>query len=76
MSLVDQWMNSKSKTYWRCWEVKGTDYIPGTWQWILFYTQEDGKPKGSYESGLCGSEEECKETIRETIEIKIKNSVL
>ncbi len=76
MSLVDQWMNSKKKTYWKCWECTGTDYTPGTWQWVLFYTEDDENPKAAYESGLCGSEAECKKEIKETIAIRIKNSVL
>ena len=76
MSLVEQWMNSKSKTYWRCWECVGTDYAPGTWQWVLFYTEDDNNPKATYDSGLCGSEDECKKEIKETIAHRIKNSVL
>ena len=76
MTLVDEWMNSKKKTYWRCWEVKGTDYTPGTWQWVLFYTEDDNNPKAAYDSGLCGSEDECKKEIKETIANRIKNSVL
>jgi len=76
VTLVDEWMNSKKKTYWRCWEVKGTDYTPGTWQWVLFYTEDDNNPKAAYDSGLCGSEDECKKEIKETIANRIKNSVL
>ena len=76
MSLVDQWMNSKKKTYWKCWECTGTDYTPGPWQWVLFYTEDDENPKAAYESGLCGSEDECKKEIKETIAVRIKNSVL
>ena len=76
MSLVEQWMNSKKKTYWKCWECTGTDYTPGTWQWVLFYTEDDDNPKAAYDSGLCGSEDECKKEIKETIETRIKNSVL
>ena len=76
MSLVNQWMNSKNKTYWKCWECEGTDYTPGTWQWILFYTDDEDDIKATYDSGLCGSEAECQEAIKETIEIRIKNSVL
>ena len=76
MSLVDQWMNSKKKTYWKAWESKSNDYVEGSWNWVLFWTDEEEKPTATYESGLAGSEQECKEEIRNAIEARLRSNSL
>ena len=76
MNLVDEWMFSKKKTYWKFWASKSLDYVEGTWNWVLFYTEDDGNPKATYDSGIAGSEEECKTMIRECIETRLRNENL
>ena len=73
MSLVEQWMNSKKKTYWKCWESKSLDYVEGTWNWVLFYTDDEDDIKATYDSGIAGSEAECVEEIEKAITIRLRN---
>ena len=76
MSLVDEWMGSKKKTYWKTWKSKSLDYVEGTWNWVLFYTDDDDNPKATYDSGIAGSEDECRTMIRECIEHRLRSEKL
>ena len=62
MNSIETWMNSKKKTYWRIWETNSTDYTEGSYQWVLFFT--DDEYDTSYQSGICGSEDECISEIK------------
>ena len=66
----------KKKTYWKTWESKSPDYVEGSWNWVLFWTDEEEKPTATYESGLAGSEQECKEEIRNAIEARLRSNSL
>ena len=73
MTLVDEWMGSKKKTYWKMWESKSLDYIEGTWNWVLFYTDDEDDIKATYDSGIAGSEAECLREIKEAITVRLRN---
>ena len=74
MELVEQWMNDKNKTYWNCWQCLNGDYTEGTWSWVLFWTADEVDT--TYESGLAGSEIECKLCIKEEIIRRLKKEGL
>jgi len=40
-SLIDDYFNSKKKTYWKTWELRDTQYPDGTIHWILFIIGDD-----------------------------------
>ncbi len=72
MNLVDEWMESKKKTYWKIWKADSGDYSEGTYQWVLFYTEEIEGVNSTYEVGLSGSKKECEEEIRKAIRIRLE----
>jgi len=74
MTLIDEWMESKKKTYWRIWESTTTDYPNGTYNWVLFFTEDDHD--STYESGLGCSEEECRNEIKWAISTRLKSKNL
>ena len=73
MNLIDEWMKSKKKTYWKVWECNDTSYVEGSYCWVLFFTEETEGMNATYETGVSGSEEECKKEIKEAIGVRIKN---
>ncbi len=70
MSITDDWMNSKKKTYWKIREANDTSSAEGSYCWVLFFTKE---VEGVWETGVCGSECECKQEIKEAIDIRLKS---
>ena len=70
MNLIDEWMKSKKKTYWKVWECNDTSYEEGSYCWVLFFTEEI---EGYYETGVSGSEESCKKEIKEAIGVRLTN---
>lgn len=73
MTLIEEWMNSKKKTYWRVWECTTTDYEEGTWQWVLFWMDENDERKTAYEYGLGLTPDDCETAIKETIQVRLRN---
>ena len=74
MNLVEEWMASKKKTYWRIWEAKDADFVEGTYQWVLFFT--DDEYNTPYHSGIGGSEEECKKEIEWVVASRLESEDL
>jgi len=68
MSITDDWMSSKKKTYWKIWEANDTSYAEGSYCWVLFFTEE---LEGSWETGVCGSKKECEGEIKQSINIRL-----
>ena len=64
--LVNEWFNSKKKTYWKAWECNDTNHPEGTWSWVLFFTSADLDP--TYHYGIAGSESEAHSEIKWAIE--------
>ena len=63
--LIEQWYNTKKKTYHRTWELK-----QGGWCWCLFFT---GDPiTGNYHTGVEDSKTLCEKEIKWSIGSEIK----
>ena len=73
MTLAEEWMRDKKKTHWRVWECVSTDYADDTWQWVLFFVDDDKDIKATYEYGLGLTPEECETSIREAITVRLRN---
>ena len=71
---IDEWFNSKKKTYWKVWECVGNDHPPGTWSWVLFYTGADYD--GSYDYGIASSEADAHNEIKWAIGTHLQNNNL
>ena len=73
MTLVDKGMSDKKKTHWRVWECVSTDYAEDTWQWVLFFIDDDKDIKATYEYGLGLTPDDCESSIREAITVRLRN---
>ena len=73
MNLIDEWMKSKKKTYWKVWECNDTSYVEGSYCWVLFFTEETEGMNADWEQGVSGSEQECKKEIKEAIGVRLTN---
>ena len=69
---IDEWFNSKKKTHWKTWECVGTDHPPGTWSWVLFFTDSDYD--GSYHYGVASSETDAHTEIKWVIGTYLENN--
>jgi len=65
MNLVDTWIESKKKTYWKIWESSNTDFTEGTYNWVLFFVEDEYDT--SYHSGIAGSENECIDQMKQVV---------
>ena len=43
-TLIEEYFDSKKKTYWKIWEVKDTDYPAGSIGWVLFFKEDIDQP--------------------------------